>query len=148
VLKAGLAVLGCLFLAAGCGGASPAAPRQIASLQLTNGYPLHPVTLKPELARVPAGSEFSVIVGTSDGPETWVLTTAGRPAIVERRGSAPVGSCGSPPRAGCAVPQRYTFLAKDQGTTTMVWTEYALGCPAQPARRCPAVIQPIAVTVT
>lgn len=148
MLKAGLAVLGCLFLAAGCAGASAPAPRQVASLQLTNGYPLHPVTLKPKLVRVPAGSEFSVTVGTSDGPEAWELTTAGRPAIVERRGSAPVGSCGSPPRTGCAVPQRYTFLAKGQGTTTMIWTEYAFGCPAQPVRRCPAVIQPIAVTVT
>lgn len=146
--KASLAVLGCLLLAAGCGGASPAAPRQVASLPVTNGYPLHPVTLKPKLARVPAGSKFSVTVGTTDGPEAWELTTAGQPAIVEKQGSAPVGSCGSPPRAGCTPPQRYTFLAKARGTTTMVWTEYALGCSSQPARRCPAVIQPIEVTVT
>lgn len=146
--KASLAVLGCLLLAAGCSGASPAAPRQVASLQVTDGYPLHPVTLKPKLARVPAGSEFSVTVGTTDGPEAWELTTAGHPAIVEKQGSAPVGSCGSQPRAGCTVPRRYTFLARAAGTTTMVWTEYALGCAGQPAHRCPAVIQPVQVTVT
>lgn len=146
--KASLAVLGCLLLAAGCGGASPGAPRQVASLQVTSGYPLHPVTLKPKLAHVPAGSRFSVMVGTTDGPEAWALTTAGQPGVVGEQGSAPVGSCGSPPRAGCTLPQRYIFLAKARGTTTMVWTEYAFGCPSQPARRCPAVIQPIQVTVT
>ena len=146
--KVSLAVLGCLLLTAGCVGAPSAAPRQVASLQVTNGYPLHPVTLKAKLARVPAGSEFSVTVDTTDGPEAWELTTTGRPAIVEKQGSAPTGSCGSPPAAGCTVPQRYTFLAQARGTTTMVWTEYALACPGQPGHRCPAVIQPIQVTVT
>jgi hypothetical protein len=146
--KASLAVLGCLLLAAGCGGATSAAPRQVASLQVTNGYPLHPVTLKPKLARIPAGSKFAVTVATTDGPEAWKLTSLGRQGIVEKQGSAPVGSCGSPARAGCTVPQRYTFLAKARGTTTMVWTEYALACPSRPARGCPAVIQPIQVTVT
>jgi hypothetical protein len=148
VRKASLAVLGCLVLATACGGASPAAARQVASLQITSGYPLHAVTLTPKLARVPAGSEFSIIVDTTDGPMKWELTTAGLPAIVETKGSTPAGSCGSPPRAGCALPQRYTFLAKAQGTTTMVWTEYALACPGQPASGCRAVIQPIQVTVT
>jgi len=158
--KASLAVLGGLraaafaaalpaaLLAAGCSSTSPAAPRAVASLRVTNGYPLHPVTLQPKLARVPAGSTFSVTVGTSDGPEAWELTSAGHPAIVAKQGSAPVGSCGSPPKAGCTVPRRYTFLAKAAGTTTMVWTEYAAGCPGQPAHRCAAVIQPIKVTVT
>jgi hypothetical protein len=150
--KASLAVLGCLLyaalLAAGCSGTSPAAPRQVASLRVTNGYPLHPVTLEPKQARVPAGSKFSVTVGTTDGPEAWELTSVGHPAIVEKQGSAPVGSCGSPPKAGCTVPRRYTFLAKAAGTTTMVWTEYALGCAGQPGHRCAAVIQPIKVTVT
>ncbi len=46
------------------------------------------------------------------------------------------------------VPQRYTFLAKAAGTTTMVWTEYALGCGGQAGHRCVGVIQPIRVTVT
>jgi hypothetical protein len=146
--KVSLAVLGGLLLVAGCSGASPAAPRQIASLQVTSGYPLHPVTLQPKLARVPAGSKFSVTVDTTDGPEAWELTTVGHPAIVQKQASAPVGSCGSPPKAGCTVPQRYTFLARAPGTTTMVWTEYALGCAGQPGHRCPAVIQPIKVTVT
>jgi hypothetical protein len=150
--KAGLAVLGCLMLtagllAAGCSSAAPA-PRAVATLRVTDGVPMHPVILKPKLARVAAGTTFSVIVGTSDGPEAWKLTTAGRPAIVENRGSAPVGSCGSPPKAGCTVPQRYTFLAKAAGTTTMVWTEYALGCGGQAGHRCAGVIQPIKVTVT
>ncbi len=108
---------------------------------------MHPVTLKPKTARVPAGSTFSVIVDTSDGPEAWKLTTVGRSAIVEKRGSAPDGSCASG-IAGCTVPQRYTFLAKAAGTTTMVWTEYALGCGGQTGHRCVGVIQPIRVTVT
>jgi len=150
--KASLAAAGCLLaaglLAAGCSSAAPAAPRAIATLQVTDGVPLHPVTLEAKTARVPAGSTFSVVVDTSDGPEAWKLTTVGRPAIVEKRGSAPVGSCGSPPKAGCTVPRRYTFLAKAAGTTTMVWTEYALGCSGQPGPRCAAVIQPITVTVT
>jgi hypothetical protein len=146
--KASLAVLGCLLMAAGCSSAAPAAPRAVATLHVTDGVPLHPVTLKPKTARVSAGSTFSVIVDTSDGPEAWKLTTVGRAAIVEKRGSAPGGSCGSPPKAGCTVPQRYTFLAKAAGTTTMVWTEYALGCGGQASRRCAGVIQPIKVTVT
>ena len=150
--KARLAVLGGLLpaalLAAGCSSASPAAPREVASLRVTNGYPQHPVTLTPKQARVPAGSEFSVTVGTTDGPEAWELTSVGHPAIVEKQGSAPVGSCGSPPKAGCTVPRRYTFLARSAGTATMVWTEYALGCSGQPGHRCAAVIQPIKVTVT
>lgn len=146
--KASLAVVGCLLLPAGCAGASSAAPQQVAVLQVTNGCSLHPVTFKPKLARVPAGSEFSVTVGTTDGPEAWELTTAGQPAILGKRGSAPAGSCGSPPRAGCTVPQRYTFLARARGTATMVWTEYAPVCPGQLGHRCPAVIQPILVTVT
>ena len=108
---------------------------------------MQPVTLKPKLARAAAGSTFSVIVDTSDGPEAWKLTTVGRPAIVEQRGSAAAGSCGSD-IAGCTVPQRYTFLAKAAGTTTMVWTEYALGCGGQAGHRCVGVIQPIRVTVT
>jgi hypothetical protein len=120
----------------------------VASLKVTSGYPQHPVTLTPKLARVTAGSQFSITVGTTDGPEAWELTSAGHPAIVEKQGSAPVGSCGSPPKAGCTVPRRYTFLAKAAGTTTMVWTEYAVGCSGQAARRCAAVIQPIRVTVT
>jgi hypothetical protein len=143
----GLALLGCLLLAAGCSSASPAAPRAVATLHISDGIPMHPVTLKPKLARVAAGSTFSVIVDTSDGPEAWKLTTVGRPAIVGKRGSAAVGSCGSG-IAGCTVPQRYTFLAKAAGTTTMVWTEYALGCGGQAGHRCVGVIQPIRVTVT
>ena len=150
--KASLAAAGCLLLAAGllaagCS-AAPAAPREVATLHVTDGVPLHPVTLEPKTARVPAGSTFSVVVDTSDGPEAWKLTTVGRPAIVEKRGSAPVGSCGSPPKAGCTVPRRYTFLAKAPGTATMVWTEYALGCGGQAGHRCAGVIQPIKVTVT
>jgi hypothetical protein len=151
--KASLAVLGCLLpaaalVAAGCSSASPATPREVASLKVTSGYPQHPVTLKPKLARVPAGSKFSVTVGTTDGPEAWELTSVGQPAIVEKQGIAPVGSCGSPAKAGCTVPRRYTFLAKAAGTTTMVWTEYAVGCSGQAGQRCAAVIQPIKVTVT
>jgi len=146
--KASLAVLGCLLLAAGCSSAAPAAPRAVATLQISDGVPLHPVTMKPKLARVAAGSTFSVTVDTSDGPEAWELTTVGRPAIVEKQGSAPVGSCGSPPNPGCTVPRRYTFLAKAAGTSTMVWTEYAVGCSGQAGQRCAAVIQPIKVTVT
>jgi hypothetical protein len=142
-------LVGCLLLVAGCGGGSPAAaPREVASLRVTSGVPQHPVTLAPKAAQVSAGSKFSVTVDTTDGPEAWELTSVGHPAIVERQGSAPVGSCGSPPKAGCTVPLRYTFLAKTAGTTTMVWTEFALGCPSQPGKRCAAVIQPIRVTVT
>ena len=143
----GLAVLGCLLLAAGCSSAAPAAPRAVATLHISDGIPMHPVTLKPKLARVAAGSTFSVIADTSDGPEAWKLTTVGRPGIVEKRGSAAAGSCGSG-IAGCTVPQRYTFLAKAAGTTTMVWTEYALGCGGQAGHRCVGVIQPLRVTVT
>jgi hypothetical protein len=150
--KAGAAVLGCLLsaalLAAGCSSTAPAAPREVATLHVTDGVPLHPVTLKAKTARVPAGSTFSVTVDTSDGPQAWELTSVGHPAVVEKRGSAAVGSCGSPPKAGCTVPRRYTFLAKAAGTSTMVWTEYALGCAGQAGRRCAAVIQRIAVTVT
>lgn len=148
--KAGVAAAGCLLLvlAAGCGGSSPAAPLQVATLHVTNGSPQHPVTLNAKTARVAAGSKFSVTVDTSDGPEAWDLTTVGHPGVVEKQGSAPVGSCGSPPKAGCTVPQRYTFVAKAAGTATMVWVEYALGCSGQPGERCPAVIQPIKVTVT
>jgi hypothetical protein len=146
--RASLVLLGCLLLVAGCGGgSSAAAPRAVATLHVTDGVPMHLATFKTKTARVPAGSTFSITVGTSDGPEAWVLTTVGHPAIVEKRGSSPVGSCGSPPKAGCTVPRRYTFLAKAAGTTTMVWTEYALGC-GQAGHRCPAVIQPIRVTVT
>ena len=147
--RAGFALLGCLLLVAGCGGGSPAAaPRAVATLHISDGVPMHPVTMKAKTARVPAGSTFSITVGTSDGPEAWVLTMAGHPAIVEKQGSSPVGSCGSPPKAGCTVPRRYTFLARSAGTTTMVWTEYALGCGGQAGHRCVGVIQPIKVTVT
>jgi hypothetical protein len=153
--RASLAVLGCLLLAVAATGATgcsssaaPAAPREVATLHVTNGYPQHPVTLDPKTARVPKGSTFSVTVDTSDGPVAWELTSVGHPAIVQKQGSAPVGSCGSPPKAGCTVPRRYTFLAKAPGTTTIVWTEYALGCAGQAGHRCAAVIQPITVTVT
>jgi hypothetical protein len=142
-------VIGCLLLAAACGSASPTAPSHAAaSLPLTGGVPLHPVTFKPKLVSVAAGSEFSVVVDRTDGPEEWELTAKGEPAIIQGQGSAQIGSCGSPPKAGCALPEQYTFLAKARGTTTMVWTEYALVCPSQPARACPAVTQPIEVTVT
>lgn len=150
--KPSLAAGCCLLLAllaAGCsGGSSPAAARQVATLHISDGVPMHPVTLGPKTARVAAGSMFAVTVDTSDGPEAWELTSVGHPGIVEKQGSAAVGSCGSPPKAGCTVPRRYTFLAKSAGTTTMVWTEYALGCSGQTSKRCAAVIQPIRVTVT
>jgi hypothetical protein len=150
--KASFAVLGCLlaggFLAAGCSSAPPAAPREVATLHVTDGVPMHPATLQAKTARVPAGNTFSVIVDTSDGPEAWELTNVGHPAIVEKQGIASVGSCGSPPKAGCTVPRRYTFLAKAAGTTTMVWTEYALGCGGRAGHRCVGVIQPIKITVT
>jgi hypothetical protein len=146
VRNGGLAALGCPLMLAACAAASPAPPT-VASLPIT-AYSLHTVSLKPKLARVRAGSEFSVVANATDGPMRWELSTAGLGAIVEAKGSAPVGSCGSPPAAGCALPQRYTFLARARGTTTMVWTEYALACPGEPPGGCKAVIQPIRLTVT
>lgn len=145
-VKAGFAVIGCLLMTVACGGTSPPPP-VVASLPIT-GYPLHPVTLMPKLARVAPGHAFSVIADATDGPMAWRLTSAGLPAIVKANGSAPIGSCGTPPKAGCALPVRYIFLARARGTTTIVWTEYALACPGQPARACAAVIQPVRVTVT
>ncbi len=144
--KAGLVILGCVVTVAACGGSSPP-PATVASLPIM-GYSLHTVTLKPKLARVAAGHEFSVVADATDGPMVWRLTSAGLPAIVEAKGSSPVGSCGNPPKTGCALPVRYTFLARARGNTTILWTEYAIGCPGQPARACPAVIQPVRVIVT
>jgi hypothetical protein len=145
-VKAGLAVIGCLLMTVACGRTSPPPP-VVASLPIT-GYPLHTVNLKPKLARVAPGQLFSVIADATDGPVAWRLTSAGLPAIVEANGSAPIGSCGTPPKTGCALPVRYTFRARARGSTTIVWTEYAPACPGQPARACPAVIQPIRISVT
>jgi len=144
--KALLAALACLVMLAACAGAPAPAPA-VASLPIT-GYALHAVTVKPKLARVAAGDEFSVVAEATDGPMVWRLTSSGLPAIVKANGSAPIGSCGNPPKAGCALPVRYIFLARAPGTTTIVWTEYALDCPGQPGHSCPAVIQPVRVTVT
>jgi hypothetical protein len=147
--KSSLMVPGCLLAAlatTACAGPSQA-PHPVATLQITGGVPVHLTTLRPILARVSVGQKFSVIVNTTDGPLEWRLTRTGQPAIVQGQGNAVIGSCGSPPAVGCREPDQYTFVARAKGATTMEWTEYGL-CSGQPARTCPAVIQPVQVTVT
>jgi hypothetical protein len=143
--KAVVPLLGCLLLVTGCSATPAAAPRSVASLPIT-GDTLHEVTLPPKSVSVRSGSEFSVLVDTTDGPLEWRLTTAASPAVVQGKGQAPVGSCPQQ-QVGCRVPERYTFLARARGTTTMVWTEYS-ECPQQTGRTCAAVTQAIRVVVT
>jgi hypothetical protein len=138
-------MLGCLLLVSGCSATPAAVPRAVASLPIT-GDTSHEVTLPPKSASVRLGSEFSVLVDTTDGPLEWRLTTAGSPAVVQGKGQAPVGSCPQQ-QVGCRVPERYTFLARARGTTTMVWTEYS-ACPQQASGTCAAAMQVIRMVVT
>jgi hypothetical protein len=136
-------LLGGLLLVAGCG-ATAAAPRSIATLPIRL-YPLRDMTLPQKSASVRSGSEFSVVVDTSDGPLAWRLTTAGSPAIVQGKGQTSIGSCPEQ-QVGCRVPERYTFLARAPGRTTMVWTEDFF-C-TQGDSTCPAATQVIRVVVS
>lgn len=81
--KAGLVILGCVVTVAACGGSSPP-PATVASLPIM-GYSLHTVTLKPKLARVAAGHEFSVVADATDGPMVWRLTSAACPPSSKQR---------------------------------------------------------------
>jgi hypothetical protein len=56
--------------------------------------------------------------------------------------SANVRNCRMHRAAAVHIPRQ------GAGTTTMVWTQYALGCGGQAGHRCMGVIQPIRVTVT
>jgi hypothetical protein len=116
----------------------------VATLSIRS-YTLHDVTLPQKSASERSGSEFSVVVDTSDGPFEWRLTSAGSAAVVQGKGQAPIGSCPQQ-QVGCRVPDRYTFLARSPGTTTMVWTEYYF-C-TQGDSTCAAFTQAIQIVVS